>query len=152
MAGSGTGSSAGWTAERMHEVGTLHATLEAEGDLDGTMKTLIERPVYEFWPMGKRMVGRDAVLRYYEHLISDFMPRQIGYTMIEETLSPMALSQEYIIELNGPQGPESHRVLGVLYAAPDSPGLLGGERIWGSDAFLRRMIGPIWDELDTIED
>lgn len=144
------GSKRGWTTELMREIGTLHATLEGDGDLEGTMKTLIEVPVYEFWPMGKRMVGADAVLRYYRHLIDNFIPRQIGYTMIEETLSESALSQEYIIEINGPNGPESHRVLGVLFAAKDSPGLLGGERIWGSEEFLRQMIGPVWDELETI--
>lgn len=146
------GPKTGWTTELMRDVGTRHATLEAAGDLDGTMATLIEVPVYEFWPMGKRMVGRDSVLRYYEHLISDFMPRQIGYTMIEETISDSAISQEYVIELNGPSGPEFHRVLGVLFAAPDSPGLLGGERIWGSDELLSQMVGPVWDELETIRD
>ena len=143
-------SNQGWTTELMREVGTLHATLEGDGDLEGTMKTLVDVPVYEFWPMGKRMVGADAVLRYYTHLIEDFIPRQIGYTMIEETLIESALSQEYIIELHGPDGPESHRVLGVLYAAKESPGLLGGERIWGSEEFLRRMIGPVWDQLESI--
>ena len=72
-------------------------------------------------------------------------------SLIEETVSVSALSQEYIVEMNGPNGPESHRVLGVLCAAPDSPGLLSGERIWGSEKFLRQMIGPIWDELEPIE-
>jgi hypothetical protein len=141
---------AGWTIEKMREVGTLHATLETDGDLDGTMATLIEVPVYDFWPMGKRMVGQDSVRRYYEHLINDFFPRQIGFTMIEETISPSALSQEYIIEMNGSDGPENYRVLGILFRTPDSPNLLGGERIWGSDDFLRQMIGPIWDELETV--
>jgi hypothetical protein len=147
-----SGSKNGWTVEMMREVGTRHATLEGAGDLPGTMATLIEVPIYEFWPMGKRMVGQDAVIRYYEHLINDFIPKQIGNTMIEETISASAISQEYIIQINGPDGPESHRVLGVLFAALDSPGLLGGERIWGSEEFLRQMIGPVWDELETITD
>ena len=141
-----------WTAESMHALGMRHATAEAEGDLEATMATLVDEPVYEFWPMGKKMVGTDAVLRYYEHLVSDFMPSQIGYRMIAETVSAEALSQEYVIELHGEDGqPETHRVLGVLFAANDGSGLMGGERIWGSDAFLRRMIGPIWDELESIE-
>ncbi|MBJ18965.1 MAG: hypothetical protein GY910_06215 [bacterium] len=146
------GSDAGWTSEKMLELGTRHATLETEGDLDGTMATLIEHPIYEFWPIGKRMVGRERVRRYYEHLIDEFMPRQIGFTMIEETISPGALSQEYIIEMKGSGGPEFHRVLGILIGAPDSPGLMSGERIWGSEDFLRQMIGPIWDELEVISD
>jgi hypothetical protein len=146
------GTATEWTPEMMRELGTRHATLETEGDLDGTMATLIEVPVYEFWPMGKRMVGQDRVRRYYEHLIKDFMPRQIAFTMIEETLSAGALSQEYSIEMKGLEGSEFYRVLGVLYAAPDSPGLLGGERIWGSEDFLHQMIGPIWHELESIEE
>ena len=142
-----------WTADSMYALGMRHATAEAEGDLDETMATLVDEPVYEFWPMGKRMVGTDAVLRYYEHLVSDFMPAQIGYEMIAETVSPEALSQEYVIRLKGENGgePQSFRVLGILFAADDGSGLMGGERIWGSDAFLRRMIGPIWDELESIE-
>ncbi|MCR9094327.1 MAG: hypothetical protein NXI30_08925 [bacterium] len=141
-----------WTADSMYALGVRHATAEAEGDLEATMATLVDEPVYEFWPMGKRMIGTDAVLRYYEHLVSDFMPSQIGYEMISETVSAEALSQEFVIELRGEDGaPETHRVLGVLYAAQDGSGLMGGERIWGSDEFLRRMIGPIWDELETIE-
>ena len=141
-----------WTAESMYALGMRHATAESQGNLEETMATLVDEPVYEFWPMGKRMVGADAVLRYYEHLVSDFMPAQIGYEMIAETVSPEALSQEYTIEIRGEHGePETHRVLGVLVAAQDGSGLMEGERIWGSDAFLRRMIGPIWDELETIE-
>jgi hypothetical protein len=135
----------------MYALGMKHATLEADGDLDGTMATLIDVPVYEFWPMGKRMTGRDQVMRYYEHLVGDFMPRQIGYEMVAETLSSEALSQEYMIEIHGDNGPEKHRVLGILVAASDGSGLMSGERIWGSDAFLRQMIGPVWDDLENID-
>lgn len=137
--------------EAMYALGMKHATLEADGDLDGTMATLIDVPVYEFWPMGKRMTGRDQVMRYYEHLVGDFMPRQIGYEMVSETLSSEALSQEYMIEIHGDNGPEKHRVLGILVAASDGSGLMSGERIWGSDAFLRQMIGPVWDDLENID-
>ena len=147
----GKAESADWTTEQMLELGTRHATLEAEGDLDGTMDTLVEDPVYEFWPAGKRMTGREAVRRYYAHLIDDFMPAQLGYRMVAETVSADALSQEYVIELKGENGPDRYRVLGVLVRSEAHPELLQGERIWGSDAFLRRMIGPIWDELESIE-
>ena len=60
------GSDETWTAESMYALGIRHATAEAEGDLDATMATLVEVPVYEFWPIGRKMVGRDAVLRLLE--------------------------------------------------------------------------------------
>jgi len=144
------GSSASWTAESMRELGTRHATVETERDLEATMKTLVPEPVYEFWPVGLRMTGRPAVQRYYEHLMKDFMPSQIGFELIEEWLSESSLCQEYAIEIGGPQGPETHHVIGILFASAERDGLLGGERIWGSESFLRRMVGPVWDELEPI--
>ena len=137
--------------EAMRALGMRHAMLEAEGDLDGTMDTLVEEPVYEFWPSGRRMVGREAVRRYYAHLIAEFMPSQIGYEMVAETASPDALSQEYVIELHGEAGPERHRVLGILVGSPSQADLLAGARIWGSEAVLERMVGPVWHELETID-
>lgn len=137
--------------DAMYALGLRHASLEAAGDLEGTMDTLIEEPVYEFWPIGLRMTGRERVRRYYRHLIDDFMPSQIGYVMLAETLSGDALCQEYAIEIHGDDGPETHRVIGILFADPDRPELLGGERIWGDEAFLRRMVGPVWDELEPVE-
>ena len=137
--------------EAMYALGMRHATLEAQGDIEGTMDTLVEEPVYEFWPIGLRMVGRDQVRRYYRHLIDDFIPRQIGYEMLAETLSGEALSQEYSIEIRGEQGPETHRVIGILYVDPKAPERMAGERIWGDEAFLRRMVGPVWDDLERIE-
>ena len=72
--------------------------------------------------------------------------------MSPEAVSAQAVSQEFELELKNAEGPERHRVLGVLYAAPDEPGLMGGERIWGSETLLRKMVGPIWDELESISD
>ncbi len=135
----------------MYALGMRHATLEAEGDLEGTMATLVADPVYEFWPIGRRMVGQEQVRRYYRHLIDDFMPRQVGYEMVAETLSGEALSQEYMIEMRGENGSETHRVIGILFVDPKEPSLMKGERIWGDEAFLRRMVGPVWDDLEPIE-
>ena len=61
--------SSDWTAQRMYELGTRHAELEARGKLDELMATLVEDPVYEFHPAGLRMTGRDRVRRYYAQFI-----------------------------------------------------------------------------------
>ena len=52
-----------WTARDMHALGTHHAQVETERDLEATMATLVEDPVYELWPVGLRMQGRDRVTR-----------------------------------------------------------------------------------------
>jgi len=41
-----------------------------------------------------------------------------------------------------------HRVIGILWADGE---LMGGERVWGSEVCLRAMIGPLFDELEKIE-
>ena len=138
-----------WTAEKMRELGTLHARLETEGDLEGTMKTLVADPVYEFWPIGLRARGGDNIRRYYKHLMQVFMPSLLGTALLEEWLTEKSLAQEYSIELNGPDGPETHHVIGILWAEGE---LMGGERIWGSETCLRAMVGPLFDELERIAD
>lgn len=149
MAKDGTRHEGVWDARAMLELGTRHAQLEAEGELDLVMETLVADPVYEFWPIGLRMRGRDRVRRYYEHLIGPFYAAQKSYRLIEEWLSEKSLAQEYemVVEIDGQL--ETHHVIGILFARD---GLLGGERIWGSKAILRQMVGPVWDELEPIED
>jgi len=138
-----------WDAQAMLELGTRHARLEAEGKLDLVMETLVDDPVYEFWPIGLRMRGRDQVLRYYEHLIGTFYGEQRSYRLIEEWLSERSLAQEYEMVVRFDEGFETHRVIGILFA---QDGLLGGERVWGSKAVLKKMVGPVWDELEEIAD
>ena len=136
-----------WSAEKMRALGSRHAQLEAECDLDGVMATLVADPIYEFWPIGLRARGQDAIRRYYEHLLNVFIPTQRSYRLVEEWLSERSLAQEYRIEINGPEGPLTHQVIGILWADGE---LMGGERVWGSEACLRAMIGPLFDELEQI--
>jgi hypothetical protein len=136
-----------WSADRMRELGERHAQLEAEGDLEGTMATLVDDPVYEFWPIGRRARGREAISRYYQHLFDVFIPKQRGYRLVDEWLSEGSLAQEYAIEINGEHGPVTHQVIGILWA---EGALMGGERIWASEECLREMVGPLFEELEPI--
>ena len=127
-----------WTVEDMYEIGARHARLEAEGDLEGTLATLVDDPVYEFWPMGWRFNGLDATRRYYEHLLGEFVPRTRGYTLLAEWVSPSSVAQEYEIVVDVDGRPESHRVIGILYG--EGP-LLTGERVYASERCVRLMAG-----------
>jgi hypothetical protein len=132
----------------MYALGSHHAQVETEGDLEATMATLVEDPIYELWPVGLRMQGRSQVVRYYEHLIQRFMPSIVGYTLLDEWCNENSLAQEYDIEVGGDDGSETHRVIGVLYR---SRRLLGGERLYASERCLRLMAGDaLIDELAPI--
>ena len=127
-----------WSVERMHELGTKHARLEADCDLDGTMATVVENPVYEFHPAGVRLEGREQVRRYYEHLLTHFVPSTRGVTLIEEWVSASSIAQEYEITVEVEGALEAHRVIGILFAEGE---LLGGERIYSSERCARLMLG-----------
>jgi hypothetical protein len=134
-----------WTAADMLELGTRHATLEAKGNIAGTMQTLIDRPVYEFHPMGLTMTGTDMVRRYYEHLIGNFIPMTRGYELLEEWGNASSIGQEYAITTEADGQVETHRVVGILFASGE---LLGGERLYASEHCFRLMAGDaLIDEL-----
>jgi len=134
-----------WTARDMYELATRHAEIETRGDLDGTMATLVDSPVYEFQPVGFTLTTTAQVRRYYEHLIGTFIPMTRGYELLEEWVNETSLAQEYSITLGTPESDETHRVIGVLFAGAEPAGgderLLGGERIYGSERCIRLMAG-----------
>jgi hypothetical protein len=128
-------------------VGTNHAQVETAGDLDSTMATLVPDPVYEFFPVGLRMRGTDAVRRYYEHLMAHFLPKVEAATVIDEWCNESSLNQEYDVSVRVDGRLERHRVLGILEVAGDR---LSGERIYASERALRLMLGDVYDELQPI--
>lgn len=136
-----------WTVEQMYELGTRHARIEAERDLDALMATMIDEPVYEFYPIGKTLRGGDKVRRYYRQFMDVFMSTIVDYRLIEEWCNLTSVSQEYdiIVEINGIR--ETHRTIGVLYAEGE---LLGGERIYGSERMIRQFAGEMYDELEPL--
>jgi hypothetical protein len=137
--------SRGWSAERMAELAHHHAAAEARGDLEETMATLVAEPVYEFHPTGLTMRGGDRVRRYYTQFFEHFVPKTVGYRMLEEWVNETSLTQEYEITLRVDGTDETFRVIGTLFAEGE---LLGGERIFSSERFLRQMAGAMFDELE----
>lgn len=135
------------------EVALRHAEVETAGDLEATMKTLVAEPIYEFFPIGLRMVGPALVRRYYEHLIQNFLPRVQTTELVGEFTGEQGVAQEYDVLVDveglgaGGTGIERHRIVGVLYGEGD---LLTGERIYGSDRALRLLLGPVIDELESL--
>ena len=137
-----------WNAERMLELGRRHAECEARGDLEGTMATLTADPVYEFHPAGLTMRGADTVRRFYSQFFECFIPMTAGYELLAEWGNESSVAQEYEIALDVAGVVERFRVIGILQAEGE---LLGGERIFASDRFVRLMAGALHEELVPIE-
>ena len=136
-----------WTPDDMYALGTRHADLEARGDMEGTLATLVAEPVYEFHPAGLRMQGREQVRRYYAHLFGSFIPSTRGYRLLDEWVNEGSVAQEYEIEVEVDGALEKHRVVGILYGRD---GLLEGERVFASERCARLMMGDLYDELSPL--
>jgi hypothetical protein len=132
--------------ERMRELGTRHSTLEARGELEPLLATLVAEPVYEFHPLGLCMRGGETVRRFYSQFCQHFLPLRHSYALLGEWVGEDAVVQEYDVSLKVDGEVETHRVIGILYG--DSEGrLLAGERVYASERFVRLMTGELFDEL-----
>ncbi|HLG85688.1 MAG TPA: hypothetical protein VKZ79_00665 [Alphaproteobacteria bacterium] len=130
------------------KVALAHSAAEGAGDMAGTMGTLEANPVYDFYPMGRRMTGLDQVRRYYEHFFAEVQPRIVGYEMIAEWIGDAGVNQEYTVRYRFDDGSvKSFRILGILTFGNAK---LSGERLYANEEFFRILIGPVWSETEQI--
>lgn len=128
--------------ETLVAVAHAHAAAEGAGDMDATMATLVENPVYELQPIGLVLRGREAVREYYEYFFSDFSRRISGFALRSEWVTDEGVGQEYQIFVKGPDGPRRFDIIGILTFGPN--GLLSGERLYASEELYRMMFGPLF--------
>ena len=136
------------TAEQVEALAMRHGELEAECDFEPLMATLIDEPIFEFHPPGGALIGGDTLRRYYRRFLDEFMPLVESTAMLGATASEDAAVHEYQICLRVDGELQYHQVVAVLYASGD---LLGGERLYGSEALLKLMLGPMIAELKPID-
>ena len=110
------------------------------------MATLNDNPLYEYPTLGKRFSGRNNAKRFYEYFFKNFSPNVVEVRLIREWANDTSVAQEYDITLSFSGVKETHRVLGVLFVEGDK---LGGETVYASEKAIRRMLGPIFDELEA---
>ena len=117
---------------------------EADGDVDATLATLEEPPVFELHPLGVRFAGRDVVRRYYEWLLHTFVHCQRGTELRGEYVGDDAVAHEYTMRVQMPDGQlASFGVVAVLQAGEHA---LAGERVYADPVLARMMVGPVLEE------
>ena len=130
------------TPLEMVEFNAEHAIRFMNGDFDGIMShSLIEEPVYEFFPARIRVSGREAVHRYHE-LNYDIMIAQVDpkrrVTPANEsfTFSRTFGENTYATEISGMfQLGEGEPQRGYFNAIIDfQDGKMVGERVWMDQA------------------
>ena len=131
--------------DRLESLAWAHAAAEADADMDATLATLVDDPVYEFQPTGLVLSGMDRIRRYYEHFFGEFQTVADGAELRGRWASDDGLGLEYTVWTRDPATGqrERHDVLGILLYGPDR---LTGERVYASDRLLGLMVGPVLEE------
>jgi hypothetical protein len=130
------------------KVALKHSSAEGAGDMAATMDTLEANPVYDLFPIGRRMTGRDRARRYYEHFFAEVQPRIAGYDMVAEWIGDAGVNQEYAIHYRYDDGRlKTFRIIGILTFGETK---LSGERLYADEELFKIMFGPVWNELEPI--
>ncbi|NNM10451.1 MAG: nuclear transport factor 2 family protein [Pseudomonadales bacterium] len=131
--------------EEVRALGAHHAEREAAKDLSAVMGTLSANPVYDYPVLGKKFSGRDKAERFYQYFFANFSPNVVDAQLLQEWCNESSVAQEYDVTLSFSGKKETYRILGVLFVDGDK---LGGETVHASEQAIRRMLGPIFDELE----
>jgi hypothetical protein len=121
------------TPERMLTLMEQHGRYEYASDIEGTMATVGDDPVWEFHPLGLRAAGRDAVRAVYELEFEYIFPRTVKSSLRLGCFTERGLLRELNLRLRAPDGSE---VPGLVIIAmefqPD--GRISSERAYASGA------------------
>jgi hypothetical protein len=134
--------------DAMVAVAHAHAAAEEAGDIDATMATLDDDPIYELLPMGRRLQGREAARQYYEHFFGVCMPKITGFQLRSEWVTDEGVGQEYQLTVDDGTGPQRFDIIGILTFGANER--LSGERIWASDELIKILFGPVLDRTEKI--
>ena len=134
--------------DAMIAVARAHAAAEEAGDIEATMATLDDDPVYELLPMGVLLRGRAAAQDYYEHFFAHCRPMFTGYQLRSEWVTDEGVGQEYQLTVDQGSGPQRFDIIGILTFGAN--GRLSGERIYASDELIEILFGPVLDRTEKI--
>lgn len=127
----------------LYEMRTLvqkHADLETKLDIDGVLATLIENPIYEFYPDRLRLEGKENIRQFYRDHFDSFFPLIKSSVLINECWDANTACLEYDLYLQPPYNPErAYRIMTVL---TKENSLLIGERFYVENELARLMAGP----------
>jgi hypothetical protein len=126
-----------------------HAAAEAQMDMERVLATLVPDPIFEYFPLGRVMAGWAKVERFYRDQYPRFVRDVVGFELLDEWVNEHAALQEYKITIAGHEHATYH-VMSIMQVDQASE-LLTGERLYCDEAFVRALLGPLYDSLERRE-
>jgi hypothetical protein len=131
------------TLQQMEELLAIHEMAEFNLDIDGTMATLVDHPVYELPALNWHIEGWDAVRETYRRLLHGGDVRNIWAEKRTHAITDSSLCREAYVYVDNDAG---ERVTGRYMVAMDFEGdKIAGERMYMDATFASAMaaiLGP----------
>ncbi|WP_035791502.1 hypothetical protein [Kitasatospora mediocidica] len=131
------------SVEEMRELVRAHALCETRMDVQATLDTLVEYPVYEFHPARLRIEGREKVERFYREHFDTFFPLIDSHEAVGECWDENSACLEYDLRLKAPYASQVYRITVVLTREGRR---LTGERFHVAEDLARLMAGASYDD------
>jgi hypothetical protein len=128
------------TVDNMRKLVQKHADLETKLDLEGVLSTLVDNPVYEFYPDRLRLEGKENIRQFYQDHFDSFFPLIKSHILINECWDAHSACLEYDLYLKEPHNP--NRAYRIMVVLTEKNSLLIGERFYVESELARLMAGP----------
>lgn len=133
------------TDDPMRKLVHKHVEMETHFDLEGVLETLVDHPVYEFYPMRLKLEGKENIREFYREHFDKFFPRIHSHNLINEWWGPQTACMEYDVYLKAPLDP--NRVYRIMVVLTAKGSLLTGERFYAEEELVRLMTGSTFHRL-----
>lgn len=130
------------TIEDMKYLVQTHANFEQSQDIEGTLSTLVENPIYEIYPARLKLEGKENIATFYKEHFHSFFPLISSFQLLNEFWTSESACMEYDLMLKAPHDKQTHRIMVVLTA---KNGLLLGERFYISENLAQIMSGSAFN-------
>ncbi len=133
------------TEERMRALVQKHMEMETNTDVEGTLETLVDHPVYEFYPLRLKLTGKENIRQFYQEHFDTFFPKILSNEQINAWWGPHTACLEYDLYFKPPLDPK--RAYRVVIVLTEKEGLLHGERFFAEEELIRLMTGKLFNHL-----
>ncbi|QLJ04029.1 hypothetical protein HZZ00_25560 [Streptomyces sp. NEAU-sy36] len=136
-----------FSLRQMEELLAEHEMAEFEMDIDRTMATLVENPVYELPTLGWYIEGQTAVRAAYERLLVAGEKMNLWADKRVHAVNETTLCREAYVYFDTPEGRRTGRYMTVIVFEGNR---ILGERMYMDDAYTKAMEGVLGDDFAAV--
>lgn len=133
------------TEERMRALVQKHIEMETNTDVEGTLETLVDHPVYEFYPLRLKLTGKENIRQFYREHFDVFFPKIQSNEQINAWWGSHTACLEFDLYFKPPLDPK--RAYRIVIVLTEKDGLLLGERFFAEEELVRLMTGKLFSHL-----